>query len=96
VNALPSLIGVGIYTISEAAHLAEVATARARGWMQGYGQGGGKPRRQAVIGHELRGLDALRPIFDNRPRQAAAGLASRSATPPAFQFSERPIIAEIA
>jgi hypothetical protein len=36
VNAIPDLIGVGIYSISEAARLAEVEPRRVRGWVQGY------------------------------------------------------------
>ena len=52
-NALPNFIGLGLYTIPEAARLAEVAPARVRGWVQGYHQGAGKPRRSAAVGHLL-------------------------------------------
>ena len=38
-NALPDLIGLGLYSIPEAARLAEVAPVRARGWVQGYRDG---------------------------------------------------------
>ncbi len=52
-NALPNLIGLGLYTIPEAARLAEVAPARVRGWVHGYHDGTGRPRRAAVVGHLL-------------------------------------------
>jgi uncharacterized protein (DUF433 family) len=57
VNALSSLIGVGLYTVPEAAHLTEVAQVRVRGWVQGYHQGAGKPRRRPVLVHELPDVD---------------------------------------
>jgi uncharacterized protein (DUF433 family) len=53
VNAFPDLIGLGLYTVPEAARLAEVTPAQVRGWVHGYGDGTGKPRRRAVIGHAL-------------------------------------------
>jgi len=45
-NVLSDLIGVGIYTIPEAARLTEVPQSRVRGWVQAYHQGAGKPERQ--------------------------------------------------
>ncbi len=48
---------MGLYTVAEAAGLAEVAPARVRGWVQGYHQGRGKPRRAAVIHHDLPVVD---------------------------------------
>ena len=56
-NALPDLIGLGLYSVPETARLAEVAPARVRGWVQGYRDGTGKPRRAAVIGHALPDVD---------------------------------------
>jgi signal transduction histidine kinase len=53
VNDLPDLIGLGLYSVPEAARLAEVAPARVRGWVHGYREGPGKPRRAAVVGHVL-------------------------------------------
>ncbi len=52
-NAPTNLIGLGLYTIPEAAHLAEVTPARVRGWVQGYPKRAGKPRRSAVLGQVL-------------------------------------------
>lgn len=42
-NALPPLIGVGLYTPLEAAKLAEVSVRRVRGWVQGYRRDGAEP-----------------------------------------------------
>jgi signal transduction histidine kinase len=53
VNALPDLIGLGLYSIPEAARLVEVAPARVRGWEQGYRDGTSKPQRPALVGHVL-------------------------------------------
>jgi hypothetical protein len=52
-NVAPDLVGVGLYTVSDAARLAEVSPARVRGWVQGYHQGKGKPRRSAIVGPHL-------------------------------------------
>ena len=52
-NAFPDLIGLGLYTIPEAARLAEVTPAQVRGWVHGYRDSTGKPRRAAVVGHLL-------------------------------------------
>jgi hypothetical protein len=63
VNVNSDLVGVGLYTISDAARLAEVAPARVRGWVQGYAQGSGKPRRPPVIGsHRLPDLEGKTAI----------------------------------
>jgi hypothetical protein len=62
VNANSDLVGVGLYTIGDAARLAEVTPARVRGWVQGYAQGSGKSRRPPVIDRrlpELEGKTAL-------------------------------------
>ena len=56
-NANPNLLGIGLYTIGDAARLAEVTPARVRGWIHGYGQGEGKPRRPGVIDHHIPDLD---------------------------------------
>jgi hypothetical protein len=60
VNAIPDLIGVGIYGISEAARLAEVEPRRVRGWVQGYPHrmpvgtmATAAHRRPAVVGRQL-------------------------------------------
>jgi hypothetical protein len=53
VNALPNLIGLGLYTIPQAARLAEVTPGQVRGWVHGYRESVGKPRRAPVIGHAL-------------------------------------------
>jgi len=52
-NASLEWVGVGLYTTTEAAGLAEVSPARVRGWVGGYHAGTGKPRREAVIHHDL-------------------------------------------
>jgi hypothetical protein len=52
-NALPDLVGVGLYTIPEAARLVELRQARVRGWVHGYREGAGGRRRAAVVGHTL-------------------------------------------
>ncbi|MGH7122149.1 MAG: hypothetical protein ACREFP_24665, partial [Acetobacteraceae bacterium] len=52
-NAIPSLIGLGLYTVSDAARLAELSPARVRGWVQGYRQKAGRPGAGAVVGHSL-------------------------------------------
>jgi hypothetical protein len=57
VNANSDLLGVGLYTIGEVARLAEVIPARVRGWVQGYAQGVGKPRRSPVIDRRLPDLE---------------------------------------
>jgi hypothetical protein len=57
VNAAPDLIGIGLYTVPEAARLTEVAAARVRGWVQGYHRGGGKPRRSGIVAHQLPELE---------------------------------------
>jgi hypothetical protein len=57
VNANSDLVGVGLYTVGEAARLAEVTPARVRGWVQGYAQGLAKPRRSAVIDRHLPDLE---------------------------------------
>jgi uncharacterized protein (DUF433 family) len=56
-NANCDLVGIGLYTIGDAARLAEVTPARIRGWVQGYAQGHDKPRRPAVIDHRLPDLE---------------------------------------
>ena len=56
-NTIQDLVGIGLYTIGDAARLAEVAPARVRGWVQGYRQGKGKPRRAAVVNHGLADLE---------------------------------------
>lgn len=56
-NAHPDLIGLGLYTIPEAARLAEVAPARVRGWVHGCRDGAGQKRRAAVVGHLLADVD---------------------------------------
>jgi uncharacterized protein (DUF433 family)/DNA-binding transcriptional MerR regulator len=57
VNGLSDLIGVGIYTIPEAARLTEVPQSRVRGWVHGYHTGAGKPRREPVLVHQLPDVD---------------------------------------
>jgi hypothetical protein len=57
VNTAPSLIGIGLYTVGEAARLAEVTPERVRRWVQLPGQGNSKPRRGALIAHTLPDLD---------------------------------------
>lgn len=52
-NAVPDLIGLGLYTIPEAARLAEVTPGRVRGWVHGYRQRTDKLHRPAVVGHRL-------------------------------------------
>ena len=61
-NANPDLVGIGLYTVDDAARLAEVTPARVRGWVQGYDRG--KPAhdkpgrtRPAMIGHTLPNLE---------------------------------------
>lgn len=56
-NAFPNLIGTGLYTVADAARLAEVTPDRVRGWVQGYHQGKGKPRRAAIIARHLPDLE---------------------------------------
>lgn len=56
-NASADLIGIGLYTIGDAARLAEVTPARVRGWVHGYSQGKGKPRRPSVVNHHLPDID---------------------------------------
>jgi len=57
VNAISDLIGVGLYSIPEAAHLTELPPSRVRGWVQGYHQKAGAGRRFPVIGHRLPDID---------------------------------------
>jgi hypothetical protein len=57
VNASSHFIGIGLYTVRDAARLTEVPPVRVRGWIQGYRQGKGKPRRPAIIGHNLPTID---------------------------------------
>jgi uncharacterized protein (DUF433 family) len=57
VNANCDFVGIGLYTIGDAARLAEVTPARVHGWVQGYAQGHDKPRRPAVIDHRLPDLE---------------------------------------
>ena len=52
-NAVSDLIGVGLYTIPDAAHLAEVTPRQVRGWVHGYREGGGESHRTAVVGHQV-------------------------------------------
>lgn len=52
-NVVRDFVGIGLYTVGDAARLTEVEPSRVRGWVQGYHQGKGKRRRAAVVDHRL-------------------------------------------
>ena len=56
-TASADMIGIGLYTIGDAARLAEVSPARVRGWVRGYSRGEGQPRRSAIVDHGLPDMD---------------------------------------
>ncbi|MGH7057792.1 MAG: hypothetical protein ACREFZ_07885 [Acetobacteraceae bacterium] len=56
-NTYSELLGIGLYTVGEAARLAEVSPARVRGWVRGYDKPTTHKPRPAVVGHALPELD---------------------------------------
>lgn len=56
-NGKPDLVGVGLYTIGDASRLAEVTSARVRGWVEGYAQSRARPRSPALINRSLPNLE---------------------------------------
>ena len=50
--ATPNLVGVGLYTVPEAARLTRVAPAKIRGWINGYG-GRAKDDRAPIIHRQI-------------------------------------------
>jgi len=50
--ATPNLVGVGLYTVPEAARLTRVAPAKIRGWISGYG-GRAKDDRAPIIHRQI-------------------------------------------
>ena len=59
-NALSPFLGIGVYTVPQAARLADVPAARARAWVQGYHRpaaSGARPARgRPLLGSRLAGV----------------------------------------